>query len=91
MGLNVLGYQSHLLCRNVAILIMPVVTKDLPIPPRFSPYEFLSRCKVSTLTTRQPMVEFYLLASSRFLFRYGRATVAPVVQLVTSKPSDVGT
>ena len=38
----------------------PVVTKDLPISPRFTPYDFLSRCKFSNLTTRQPMVEFYL-------------------------------
>ena len=33
IDLNVLGYQSHLLC-NIAIL--PVVKKDLPISPRFS-------------------------------------------------------
>ena len=50
---------------NAAIL--PVVTKDLPISPRFTPCEFLSRCKFRTLTTRQPMVEFNLLAYSRFL------------------------
>ena len=30
---------------------------------------FLSRCKFSTLTTRQPMVEFYLLTFSRFPLR----------------------
>ena len=30
---------------------------------------FLSRCKFSTLTTRQPMVEFYLLTFPRFPFR----------------------
>ena len=30
---------------------------------------FLSRCKLSTLTTRQPMVEFYLLTFPRFLLR----------------------
>ena len=30
---------------------------------------FLSRCKFSTLTTRQPMVEFYLLTFPRFLLR----------------------
>ena len=30
---------------------------------------FLSRCKFSTLTTRQPMVEFYLLTSPRFPLR----------------------
>ena len=30
---------------------------------------FLSRCKSSTLTTRQPMVEFYLLTFPRFPLR----------------------
>ena len=30
---------------------------------------FLSRCKFSTLTTRQPMVEFYLLTFPRFPLR----------------------
>ena len=30
---------------------------------------FLSRCKFRTLTTRQPMVEFYLLTFPRFLLR----------------------
>ena len=30
---------------------------------------FLSRCKFSTLTTRQPMVEFYLLMFPRFPLR----------------------
>ena len=30
---------------------------------------FLSRCKFSTLTTRQPMVKFYLLAFPRFPLR----------------------
>ena len=52
-------------------LILPVVVtiKDLPISPRFTPYDFLSRCKFSTLTTRQPMVEFYLLTFPRFPLR----------------------
>ena len=45
---------------DLIITILPVVTKDLPISPRFTPYEFLSRCKFSNLTARQPMVEFYL-------------------------------
>ena len=49
--------------------ILPVVTKDLPISTRFTPYDFLSRCKFSTLTTRQPMVEFYLLTFTRFPLR----------------------
>ena len=35
--------------------MLPMVTKDLPISPRFTPYDFLSRSKFSTLTTRQSM------------------------------------
>ena len=51
---------------DLIITTLSVVTKDLPISPRFTPYNFLSRCKFSTLTTRQPMVEFYLLTFPRF-------------------------
>ena len=51
------------------VTILPVVTKALPISSRFAPYEFLSRCKFSTLTTHRPMVEFYLLTFSRFSLR----------------------
>ena len=54
---------------DLIITILPVVTKDLPISPRFTPYNFLSRCKFGTLTTRQPMVEFYLLTFPRFPLR----------------------
>ena len=54
---------------DLIITILPMVTKDLPISPRFTPYDFLSRCKFSTLTTRQLMVEFYLLTFPRFLLR----------------------
>ena len=43
------------------VVILPVVTKDLPISPWFTPYDFLSRCKFRTRTTLQPMVEFYFL------------------------------
>ena len=39
---------------------MPMVTKGLPISPWFTPWDLLSRCKFSTLTIRQLMVEFYL-------------------------------
>ena len=60
MGLNVLGCQSHIVQR----CHLPVVTKDLPISPRFSPFDFLSQCKFSTLTTHQSMVEGYLLMFS---------------------------
>ena len=41
------------------ITILPVVTKDLSISPRFTPYDFLSQCKFNTLTTRQLMVELF--------------------------------
>ena len=51
---------------DLNITMLPLVTKDLPISPRFTPYDFLSRCEFSTLTTRQLMVEFYLLPFSRF-------------------------
>ena len=54
---------------DLIITGLPVVTKDLPISPRFTTCDFLSRCKFSTLTTRQPMVEFYLLTFPRFPLR----------------------
>ena len=54
---------------DLIITILPVVTKDLPISPRFTPYDLLSRCKFSTLTTRQLMVEFYSLTFPRFPLR----------------------
>ena len=54
---------------DLIITILPVVTKNLPISPRFTPYDFLSRYKFSTLTTRQQMVEFYLLAFPSFPLR----------------------
>ena len=57
---------SHLQPMDLIITILPVVTKDLPISPRFTPYNFLSRCKSSNFTTRQPMVELYFLTFPRF-------------------------
>ena len=48
---------------DLIITILPVVTKDLPISPRFTPYNFSSRCKFSTLRTRQLMVEFYYITA----------------------------
>ena len=63
----------------VTILLMSVVTKDLPISPRFSPYDFLSRCKFSTLTTRQPINGWILLTTTRVL------TLAIIKKLVFDK------
>ena len=54
---------------TILLVVTIVVTKDLPISPRFTPYDFLSRYKVSTITTRQPMVEFYFLTFPRFPLR----------------------
>ena len=62
-------FESHLSPMYLIIAIQPVVTKDLPISPLFTPYDFLSRCKFSTLTIRRPMVEFYLLTFPRFPLR----------------------
>ena len=43
----------------IVFMLIPVVTKNISISPRFTPYVFLSRCKFGTLTTRESiMVEF---------------------------------
>ena len=55
---------------DLIITILPVVTKDLPISPRFTPYSFFIAMQVQhSFTTRQPMVEFYLLTFPRFPLR----------------------
>ena len=62
------GVPSYLKPMDLIIFILTaVVTKELPISTRFSPYELLSQCMFSTLTIRQPLVEFYLLTAT-----YGR-------------------
>ena len=61
-----LGYQSQPTATLTSCLRSRRI--HLPIFSRLSPIEFLSRCKCSTPTTRQPMVEFCLLAFSRFPF-----------------------
>ena len=54
---------------DLIIPVLPVVTKDLPSSPRFTPYDCFIAMQVqySTLTTRQPMVE--LLTFPRFPLR----------------------
>ena len=70
---------------GLIINMLPVVTKDLPLSPLFTPYDFLSRWKFSGLTTRQPMVEFYLLAFPRFPLRKKNANPTLVrIELATS-------
>ena len=69
---------------DLIINILSVVTKDLPISARFTPYNFLSRCKSSTLATRQPMVEFYLLTFPRFPLRKNTNPTLVRIKLTTS-------
>ena len=40
-------------------------------------YEFLSRCRFSTPTPRQPMIEVFVLASSRFPLRKSEEKITP--------------
>ena len=49
---------------NVAIL--PVVTKDLPISLRFTPYEVLSLYKFSTLQLVNQLLDFTYLRAHAF-------------------------
>ena len=44
------GNSSHFEPMGLNVAILSVVTKDLAISPRFTPYDFSSRCKFSTLT-----------------------------------------
>ena len=55
-------YSISLVADGPNVAHLPVVTNDLPVFPRLTLYDFLSRCKFITGTTRPPMVEFYLLA-----------------------------
>ena len=67
--------SSHLLPMDLNVAILPVVNKNLSTcslslaGSRLKSYQFVSRCKVNTLTTCQPMVEFYLHTFSRFPLR----------------------
>ena len=76
---------------DLIITILPVLTKDLPISPQFTAYNVLSRCKFSTLTTRQLMVEFYLLAFPRFplLKKEHKNPTLVRIELTTSVLADV--
>ena len=65
-GLNLPGYQSHLLQRCHAAY---VATKDITTSPRFSPYDVLSRCMFSTtLTNIKQWLDF--THSRSHAFRY---------------------
>ena len=70
---------------DLIITILPVVTKDLPISPWFTPYNFLSRCKFSTLL--QLVNQWLNFTYSRSHFRYERKntnTTLVRIELTTS-------
>ena len=46
---------------DLIITILPVVTKDLPISPRFTPHDFFIAMQVQQSYNSSTMVEFYLL------------------------------
>ena len=68
------------------ITILPVVTKDLPISPRFTPYDFVLRCKFTVLL--QLVNQGLNLTHSRsHAFRYERKNTNPTlvrIELTTS-------
>ena len=68
MGPDVLGYQSHLLqrCHPAS-----VDTKDLPISPRFSPYDFFIVMQIQhSYNSSTKWLNFTYLCSRSHAFRY---------------------
>ena len=76
---------------DLIITILPVVTKDLPISPRFTPYHFFYRDASSALLqlVNQRKVEFYLLAFPRFPLRKNTIPTLVRIELTTSVLADV--
>ena len=68
-------YSISLVADGPNVALLPVVTNDLPVFPRFTPYEFLSRFKFITGTTRPPIVNFTYSRSNAF--RYVRQNINP--------------
>ena len=68
---------------DLIITILPVVTKDLPISPRFTPYDFLSRYKFRKLVNQWLNFTY----SRSHTFRYERKNTNPTlvrIELTTS-------
>ena len=59
------------LTNTILLMLMPVVTKDLPISPRFTPYNFYRDANQAILQLVNQWFEFYLLTLLRYP-RYGR-------------------
>ena len=60
----------------VVVTILAVVTKDLPISPRFSPYEFYRDASSTHLQLVNQWLNF-IYSRSRAFFRYGRQNKNP--------------
>ena len=73
---------------DLIITILPVVTKDLPISPRFTPYDFFIAMQVqhSYNSSTNEWLNFYLLTFPRFPL-YERRNTNPTlvrIELTTS-------
>ena len=68
-------FPISLIADELIITILPVVPKDLPISPRFTPYDFLSRCKFGTLQLVNQWLNFTY--SRSHAFRYERKNINP--------------
>ena len=76
---------------DLMITILPVVTKDLPISPRFTPYNFFIAMQVRHSYNSSTNVEFYLLTFPRFPLRkkeHKNPTLVRI-ELTTSVLADV--
>ena len=70
---------------DLIITILPVVTKDLPISPRFTPYDFYRDACLAILQLVNQWLNF--TSSRSHAFRYGRKNIEPTlvrIDLTTS-------
>ena len=77
---------------DLIITILPVVTKDLPISPRFTPYNFFYRDASSALLQLVNQWLNFTYYSRSHAFRYERKNTNPTlvrIELTTSVLADV--
>ena len=70
---------------DLVITILPVITKDLPISPRFTPYNFYRDASSALLQLVNQCLNFTSLRSHAF--RYERKNAIPIlvrIELTTS-------
>ena len=75
---------------DLIITILPVVTKDLPISPRFTPYNFYRDASSALLQLVNQSLNFTY--SRSHAFRYERKNANPTlvrIELTTSVLADV--